>query len=235
MIKNILITGADKGLGFSLTKLYLEKGYTVFSGLLNHPSEDFLELKSKYGERLNTISLDISSDASVASSREEVSRLTDRLDILINNAGVHFEKSFAVLEDVDFQAALDTHNINTLGPLRVTKAYIPLVRNGQDKVIVNISSEAGSIGECWRDKEFDYCMSKAALNMQSVLLQKYLKGDGIKVLAVHPGWMRTDMGGPEADISSNVSALGIYELVNKYKGELDSPVYMDYSGRLFKW
>jgi len=235
MIKNILITGADKGLGFSLTKLYLEKGYTVFSGLLNSLSDSMLELKNSYGERLNTISLDVSSDASVANSLKELSRLTDSLDILINNAGVHFEKSFAVLEDVDFQAALDTHNINTLGPLRVTKAYIPLVRNGQDKVIVNISSEAGSIGECWREKEFDYCMSKAALNMQSVLLQKYLKGDGIKVLAVHPGWMQTDMGGAEADISSDTSALGIYELVNKYKGELDSPIYMDYSGRLFKW
>lgn len=235
MVKNILITGADKGLGFSLTKLYLEKGYTVFSGLLNQPSEDFQELKNKYGEKLNIVSLDVRSDASVTSSHEEVSRLTDRLDILINNAGVHFEKSFAVLEGVDFQTALDTHNINTLGPLRVTKAYIPLVRNGQDKVIVNISSEAGSIGECWREKEFDYCMSKAALNMQSVLLQKYLKGDGIKVLAVHPGWMQTDMGGAEADISSDISALGIYELVNKYKGELDSPIYMDYSGRLFKW
>jgi NAD(P)-dependent dehydrogenase (short-subunit alcohol dehydrogenase family) len=235
MIKNILITGADKGLGFSLTKLYLEKGYTVFSGLLNSPSEAFLKLKSEYGEKLSIVSLDVSSDASVASSLGEVSRLTDKLDVLINNAGVHFEKSFAVLEEVDFQVALDTHNINTLGPLRVAKAYIPLVRRGQEKVIVNISSEAGSIGECWRDKEFDYCMSKTALNMQSVLLQKYLKSDGIKILAVHPGWMQTDMGGAEADISSDTSALGIYELVNKYKGELDSPIYMDYSGRLFNW
>lgn len=76
------------------------------------------------------------------------------------------------------------------------------------KVIVNISSEAGSIGECWRDREFDYCMSKAALNMQSVLLQKYLKSEGIKVLAIHPGWMRTDMGGAEADISPDTSAGG---------------------------
>jgi NAD(P)-dependent dehydrogenase (short-subunit alcohol dehydrogenase family) len=179
--------------------------------------------------------MDISSDTSVSYSAVEVSRLTDNVDILINNAGVHFEASFAPLEEVDFQVAMDTFNINALGPLRVTKAFIPFIKRGDTKVVVNISSESGSIGECWRDREFDYGMSKAALNMQSVLLQRYVKPEGIKVLAVHPGWMRTDMGGAEADISPETAAEGIYELANKYKGDLEGPMYMDYSGRLFKW
>lgn len=235
MTKRVLITGVNKGLGFALTELYLKQRFMVFGGVLNEPSEKILKLNEQYGEMLNIIPMDISSDASVSYSAVEVSKMTDNIDILINNAGVHFDASFAPLEEVDFQVAMDTYNINTLGPLRVTKAFVPFVRRGNTKVIVNITSEAGSIGECWRDKEYDYCMSKASLNMQSVLLQRYVKPDGIKVLAIHPGWMRTDMGGAEADISPETAAEGIYELTNKYKGDLEGPIYMDYSGRIFKW
>jgi NAD(P)-dependent dehydrogenase (short-subunit alcohol dehydrogenase family) len=235
MSKRVLITGVNKGLGFALTELYLKQDFIVFGGVLNEPSEKILKLKEQYGDMLNIIPMDISSDTSVSYSAVEVSRLTDNVDILINNAGVHFEASFAPLEEVDFQVAMDTFNINALGPLRVTKAFIPFIKRGDTKVIVNISSESGSIGECWRDREFDYGMSKAALNMQSVLLQGYVKPERIKVLAVHPGWMRTDMGGVEADISPEIAAEGIYELANKYKGDLEGPMYMDYSGRLFKW
>ncbi|HOH37319.1 MAG TPA: SDR family NAD(P)-dependent oxidoreductase, partial [Spirochaetota bacterium] len=156
------------------------------------------------------------------------------IDILLNNAGVHFEESYSSLEDVNFDVALKTHNINSLGPLRTVKSFLPFIKNGEKKLILNISSEAGSLSDCWREKEFDYCMSKAALNMQSILLQNYLKKDRIKVIAVHPGWMRTDMGGSKADIDSKESADEIFSLAEK-DFALNDPIYMDYKGRIMHW
>lgn len=235
MSKKVLITGADKGLGLALTKLFLEEGFHVFSCLLNEPSNNITALRERFSNRLNVISMNVGDDASVKEAAKQVRELTDSIDILINNAGIHPEKSFAALEEVDFNVAIGTLNVNTLGPLRVTSSFFPLIKKGETKVVVNISSEAGSISQCSRDREFDYCMSKAALNMQSVVLQNYFRPQGIKVLAVHPGWLKTDMGGVDAEVQPDVSARGIFNLINKYKGNLDSPIYMDYAGNLFNW
>jgi NAD(P)-dependent dehydrogenase (short-subunit alcohol dehydrogenase family) len=109
-----------------------------------------------------------------------------------------------------------------------------LLTAGRRKLIVNISSEAGSIGNCWRSAEFGYCMSKAALNMQSKILQNNLGPQGFKVLAIHPGWMQTDMGGAQADIHPDVSAQGIFELALK-EWKPEDAIYMDYQGNVLPW
>lgn len=236
MIKKVLITGANKGLGLSLVKLYLEKGCQVISCIRNNPSNELSELKQRFEKELNIVTMDVSNDTSVNSAAEEIKKLTDSIDILINNAAVLFEKESKVsLEEVNAELALETFNVNTLGALRVNKALFELVKAGETKVITNISSEAGSIGQNWRDNMYDYCMSKAALNMQSAILQKYVKPYGIKVLTLHPGWMITDMGGKNADITPDVSAKGIIELIEEYQGKLDDIMYMDYTGKPYQW
>ena len=235
MNKNVLITGADKGLGLALTELYLKQEFCVYSCLYQQPTDAILKLKEQYKENLVILQMDVGDDDSVRRATEILSGLTDSIDILINNAGVHFKDSHKSLEDIDFEVALKTININSLGPLRVIKALLPLVENSTSKVIADISSEAGSISECWRDKQYDYCMSKAALNMQCNILQRYLKPKGIKVLAIHPGWMRTDMGGADAEIEPKTSAEGISKLIEKYSGDIEGPIYMDYTGKLMSW
>ncbi|MBP9022092.1 MAG: SDR family NAD(P)-dependent oxidoreductase [Spirochaetes bacterium] len=234
-MKSILITGADKGLGFSLAEKFSDNGYDVYAAHLEEKPDSLIEL-SKKNNSVKLIRMDVSSDESVFKAVSEFSRLNSdgSIDILLNNAGVHFEESYASLENVDFDIALRTHNINSLGPLRIVKSFLPFVKNGDKKLILNISSEAGSLSDCWREKEFDYCMSKAALNMQSILLQNYLKKDRIKVIAVHPGWMRTDMGGSKADIDSKESADGIFHLAEK-DFALNDPIYMDYKGKIMHW
>ena len=111
----------------------------------------------------------------------------------------------------------------------MTRAFLPLLEESGRATLVNISSEAGSVGKCWRDVGFGYCMSKAALNMQSRILEKYLASKGIKVFAVHPGWMRTDMGGANADIAPREAAQGILKLVSSWSDQ-ESPMYVVYNG-----
>ena len=125
-------------------------------------------------------------------------------------------------------------NVNSFGPLRVVQQFQSLLEKGEGKLIINISLEAGSIADCRRENQFAYCMSKAALNMQSKILQNYLSPRGFKVLAVHPGWMRTNMGRPNAAISPDESAEGIFRLALR-EWNADDPIYMDYQGVPLPW
>ncbi len=229
----VLITGAGRGLGLSLTEKFLAMGNLVVAGYLGSP-ENLLNLSNTYAGQLITVRLDVTAEAEVAKVAADMANRTGSLDILINNAGIHLKQAYLPLEEIDFTSMLTTLQVNTLGPLKVAKHFIGLLEKGSRKLLVNISSEAGSISECWREREFDYCMSKAALNMQSKIMQNYLKPRGIKILAVHPGWMRTDMGGEKADIAPEEAAEGIYNLTQKQWG-LDEGIYYDYSGKTMNW
>lgn len=235
MNKNVLIAGASRGLGFSLTCQYLKNGFTVFACARNVESIKLVTLKSEFKDSLIIIQMDVSSSQSVKDAASHIKSYCTKLDIVINNAGVHCEDSFEMLENVNLDNALEVYNINSIGALRVAKEFLGFLENGEDKILVNISSEAGSIGSCNRAKEFDYCMSKAALNMGSKILQNYIKEKGIKVLAVQPGWMRTDMGGTSADIDPNEAAECILKLVEDNKHNLESPVFVDRFGEALDW
>jgi len=102
------------------------------------------------------------------------------------------------------------------------------------RLLVNISSEAGSIGSCWRKTEYGYCMSKAALNMASAILQNRYRDESVKVLALHPGWVRTDMGGREAPILPPESAKKLFALITKHWNP-DDPIYYDLDGQTMQW
>ncbi len=233
MVGTVFITGADKGLGFSLAEKFLSEGFRVFAG--QYGTGDRLQaLAARSPQMLTTVPLDVTDTESVRQAARTVARLTDALDILINNAAVYLEGDRPALEDDPESHWLQTLNVNTLGPLRVTKQFLPLLAKGRRKMLINISSEAGSIADCWRDREYAYCMSKAALNMQSRILHNYLSPRGFRVLAVHPGWMRTDMGGPNADLDPDESAAGIFQLATR-DWSPDDPIYVDYQGRPMRW
>lgn len=230
----VLITGAQRGLGFALCEALLAKGFYVYATTRREAPASLIELKKKFGDTLSILLLDVSSDESVQQAAERFALKFDHLDVLINNAGVRFDSSSAQLEEVDFDAALQTINVNSLGPLRVTRHFLSFLKKGQKRLIINISSEAGSISQCWREKEFDYCMSKAALNMQSVILHNYLQKDRLDILVVHPGWMRTDMGGPDADITPSTAAQGIVALMETPR-PAGQHFYVDYNGQAIAW
>jgi NAD(P)-dependent dehydrogenase (short-subunit alcohol dehydrogenase family) len=156
------------------------------------------------------------------------------LDILINNAAVHLEQHKPGLMDTDFSVYLPTFRINAVAPLMVTRRFLPLLMKGTGKLVVNISSEAGSIGNAYRKGEYSYCMSKAALNMASKILQNSVADDGIKVLAIHPGWFSSDMGGKEAPITPDDAAQTVVETIMR-KWDSTGPVYIDPEGKEMSW
>lgn len=234
MNRNVLITGASRGLGFFFAQKYLEDGDTVFAGVRNLLSPDIVKLKETYPNTLIPVELEVSSTESVENAATLVKNHTDCVDIIINNAAVHSESSFEILERADIDECLDVYNINSLGPIRVAKAFIDFVRQSSQGKIINISSESGSLTTCKREKEFDYCMSKAALNMGTKLLSNYLKKDTILVLSVHPGWMRTDMGGMNAHLDPYETACKLVELFDGMN-DVNGPIFIDNAGQEHPW
>ena len=165
----------------------------------------------------------------------EAKNITDEIELVINNAGIHSASSFEELEKTDLDDCDAVYDVNAVGPLRVVKAFLPLLQKNGRGLIANISSESGSIGEARREKEFDYGMSKAALNMATKLLDNYLNTRGIRVIAVHPGWMRTDMGGQDAELDPFETAVRLAELFERFDRRDRSLIFMDNEGRRFPW
>ncbi len=234
------VTGADRGLGLSLVRSMLAKQFTVFAGQYMKESEELKALKEQYPEQLELIPLDISNKDNVKQAARAIASKTGYVDIIINNAGIiHSADDATMLVDMDDEGMAEIYNVNTLGALRVSNALMGLLLQSKDELIVNISSEAGSIGRNKRINMYGYCMSKAALNMQSSLKHNHLKTLGGQVMVFHPGWMQTYMHGQkneQADISPEASAGQIVNLVLEYKKYLgEEPAYLDLDGSSWPW
>src|SRR5690554_1256325 len=242
MKETVLITGAGRGIGLALTKEFLAAGYRVFAGV--RKTYHLLEKeKEQYPADLILVPLDVTDMASVRAAAAQVSAATPALEILVNSAGADFGDKTRPLEALDLEDSLlpQTMEVNAFGPLRVVQQFLPLLAAGEKNIIINISSEAGSIGDCWRKQEYAYAKSKAALNMQTRILHNYLSPRGFKVRALHPGWVRTDMGGKEADLDPATSAAGIFNLIQKVAAgeqvtkEDGEGIYLDYQGNILRW
>lgn len=233
-MKNYFVTGADRGLGFSLCKLLLDSGNMVFAGQYMKQWPELADLKKKFPDRLFLIPLDISNIDSVKNAREMTEKITDHLDVLINCAGVDGQLK-DIREGFDYERMINVLNINALGPVRVIEQFLNLLSDGERRVW-NISSEAGSIGSCWRKNEEEYCMSKAALNMAVRILDNLLSERGFEFRLYHPGWMNTYMTGTKetkADLDPDKAAeLLIRNLEMRRKGKL---VLEGYDGKVWDW
>ncbi len=227
----VVVTGAARGLGFCLAQAYLEQGATVF-GL--DRLDQTAELSRTYGDRFHALHCDITDEDQVRRAAEEVARVAGAVDLLIHDAAIYLEKPYTEATEFEADIVRRTFDVNAVGPLLVTKHFLPLVLAGSGKKIVYISSEAGSISHNWRSREYAYCMSKAALNMQSVILQRRVKDDGVKVLAIQPGWMRTAMGGADADLDPRELASGIVDVIAR-NSDIDGPPYLDHTGQPCEW
>lgn len=232
MDEHFLVTGAARGLGLAMTRQLLGRGLRV-SALARQESAGLRELRSEYTERLCILLADVSDEASVRAAFGELAKRADSLDAIINNAVIYLDGSRPAIEDADLSICAATFEVNAVGPLRVVKHGLPLLRKGQRKLIVNVSSEAGSIGDCRRKTEYAYCMSKSALNMGSKLLQNHLAAEGMKVLVLHPGWFNSSGEGP-APISAEQASSKVLETILKPQ-RIDEPMYVDPDGNPLPW
>lgn len=187
------------------------------------------ELASSLPDRVQVVELDVASDASAARLKDSV---TGPLDVLINNAGVVGKSG--PLDELDFDDLLTTYSTDALGPLRVTRALLPLLSAGSTKKIVNISTGMASISDNGSGGAWGYRMAKAALNMATKNLALMLRSEAIVCIAVNPGWVKTDMGGRGANMPVEESAKRILGIVASI-GIGDTGRFLNYDGETFPW
>jgi NAD(P)-dependent dehydrogenase (short-subunit alcohol dehydrogenase family) len=232
-MKRVLITGSNRGIGLALTRENLVRGDRVFA-TCRHPDEaDGLHaLAEEHGERLTILRLDVRDEETIEASVEAIQAAEDGLELLINNAGI--SPSGERLGRLDAETMLHTFHVNAVGPMMVTKATLDLLRGGDDARIINISSRLGSLTHKSSGGRYSYSSSKAALNMLTRALAFDLRSDGIAVLSVHPGWVRTDMGGSSAPVEPAESARGILQVADELTMS-DTGEFYTYRGREVAW
>src|SRR5205823_13035763 len=206
-MKTVLITGANKGIGREVAQQLAAKGFHVFVGARNAKAggRKAAEEIAKQG-KATFLEIDVADNGSVSTAVREFSDIEDRLDVLVNNAGIIVDGDDAILETSD-DLVRKTLETNTLGPLRVTRAFVLLLRKSKAPRVINVSSGGGQLtggADGWAPA---YCISKTALNGVTVQLAAALPKFAVN--SVCPGWVRTDMGGANATRSVAEGASGI--------------------------
>ena len=196
--KTALVTGANKGIGFEVARELARLGLRVFLGARNAEAGQAAAKKLKSAGDVTFLQIDVSKPESIRAAVEEISRHTDRLDVLVNNAGVLLDEdkdALSVTPEI-FETTIRT---NTLGPWLVAQAFVPLLKKSAAPRIVNVSSGGGQLEDGADGWAPAYCVSKTALNGVTAQLAAALPKFAVN--SVCPGWVRTDMGGENADRS----------------------------------
>lgn len=221
-----LVTGANRGLGLEFVRQLLARGDHVIAACRQPGKATTLNLLAgEHPGRLQVLPLDLADPRTHAALAAEVPLVTDEepLDLLINNAGVlRGGERFGQVRPSDLDASFHT---NAAGPFLLTQALAPQLAEGA--TVANISSEVGSIALRQEFRTPSYAMGKAAQNMATSLLAQALAPRGIKVVALHPGWVRTDMGGAQAALSAQESVAGLLRVLHQ--------LTLDQSGEFFDW
>ena len=238
MNQYVLITGTGRemALGFNFVRRYLEQGDHVIA-TVRRPSEALERLQARYPDTLHVQLMDIGSTESVNAAAEKVAEYAPCLDLIINNAVTTSPDTNKELEEFDLDTIMPALNVATVGPLRVIKAFLPLLRKSRGTaLIVNISSEAGSIGACYRSTYIDYGMAKAALNMATKTLHNKFKDDPkLNIITVHPGWMRTNEGNAKAPFEPYDHAETMRLMFETKRHDKKGPIFVTYAGEEYPW
>lgn len=231
MARHALVTGANRGIGLECVRQLLARGDRVVA-TCRHPGKATAlnTLAGEYPGRLRVLPLDVAQEKSRAELVRELPLVCERLDLLVNNAGVlHSGERFGQLS----QALLeDSLRVNAIGPLLLTEALAPVLADGAR--VANISSMMSSLATRSEFRSPGYCMGKAAQNMATVQLAHALRPRGIVVLALCPGWVQTDMGGPGAQITATQSVEGLLRVIDA-AGIEDSGRFIDWRGEAMAW
>ena len=231
MSKTVFITGASRGIGLELTHQYLMGGDQVFAAARNPDAQGLAALKKEYPDSLTLIALDVTDPASIEKAAAALG--AQPIHLLINNAGI-FKSKRTELETLDESTWLEEFRVNSISPLMVTRAFKANLVAAGSGVVGMMSSKMGSMGDNTSGGDYSYRSSKAALNAVSVSMAKDLAQDGVTVVALHPGWVQTDMGGPNALIDVVTSATGLKAVLDR-TGPGESGRFFDYSGAALPW
>ncbi|KPA51867.1 short-chain dehydrogenase [Photobacterium leiognathi subsp. mandapamensis] len=229
MKRNVMITGANRGIGLSLVEQYLIQGWAVHATVRTLDSALALEqLAAKYTDLMIHV-LDVTDYEQM----EHLAAQLPVLDVLINNAGYYGPKGYG-FGNTDVNEWRKVFEINTIAPLKLVESLYPLLKKGQTKKIACLSSKVGSMTENTSGGGYIYRSSKAALNSVVKSLSNDLREEGFTVLALHPGWVQTEMGGPNALIDTATSAQGLYAVIEQ-SSPIQSGEFINYDGSRIAW
>jgi NAD(P)-dependent dehydrogenase (short-subunit alcohol dehydrogenase family) len=224
-VPSVLITGASRGIGAGLARAVAGRGWSVLACARDPGAVPAIE-----GE-VERHPLDVVDPGSIA--RLAAALVGRPLDLLINNAGIYGQRD-AALGRIDHEAFARVLATNTLGPVRLLEALLPSLRAGRGRTVVTVSSVMGSLARVGGPGALPYRTSKAAVNMAMRSIAQELAPEGFTVVVVHPGWVRTDMGGPGAAIDVETSVRGLLALIDRL-GPADSGRFFSYDGSELPW
>ncbi|NDJ53624.1 MAG: SDR family oxidoreductase [Chloroflexi bacterium] len=229
----VMITGANRGIGLEFVRQLLERGDTVFATARQPDEASALgHLADLYPDHLTIAALDVTDPSSIEEAYQEIGTQTERLDLLINNAGMLVRgERFGILEH---DTLLNTLHTNAVGPMLVAQRFYDLLKHGAQPRLINMTSQLGSIARARGGGNYSYNASKAALNMLTRMTALRIKDEGIITIMMHPGWVRTDMGGDSASLSVVESVTAMLTVIDALTLE-DAGRFLQWDGSELPW
>ncbi len=229
---NVLITGSNRGLGFEWACQYAQQGWRVFATCRNPQNASNLNSFAQKNSNISVHQLDVTNHDEIVALAKELNAYA--IDILINNAGVYLEKNNSSIGSLNYSSWEDTFRVNTLGPIRVTEAFLQHIAASEKRIIVTISSHMGSIADIQAIGSYYYRSSKAALNAAMKCLSIELKPKNIGVLLLHPGWVQTELGGQNAALTAKQSVKAMHEIIKHFSIK-NTGDFIRYDGTPLPW
>jgi NAD(P)-dependent dehydrogenase (short-subunit alcohol dehydrogenase family) len=225
----VLITGANRGIGLETARQLARRGWHVVVAARDEAGgRQAAEAITAGGAKATFLPLDVGSSDSIRAAAGGFANIAGPLDVLINNAGIYPDKGLTVLT-LPRDRLDQTFQTNTFGPLEVTQAFLPYLRKAAGARVINVSSGYGQLGGLSADVP-SYCLSKLALNGLTIMLAQALQADRIAVNSICPGWVRTEMGGPNAERSVEEGADTAVWLADEAPQELTGKFFRDRRG-----
>ncbi len=227
--QQVLVTGANRGLGLEFTKQYAADGWNVLACCRHPQSAMTLQALATTNNNIKVHALDVADFAQIDALALKLK--DENIDVLINNAGVYPSSSFG---NTDYNAWADGFKINSMAPLKMAEAFVQHVTRSQLKKIATITSKMGSIDDNTSGESYSYRSSKTAVNMVMKSLSIDLKPYGISVITLHPGWVQTDMGGPNGLINAQTSVTGLRQQIDALNLG-NTGRFVAYDGKAINW
>jgi NAD(P)-dependent dehydrogenase (short-subunit alcohol dehydrogenase family) len=227
-----LITGANRGIGLEFARQYVSDGWQVYAACRDPDSASELRrLADGSSHNLKVMALDVTNPSSIKAAAAELDG--QPIDLLINNAGVMGARD-QTIGNIDYDAWAKVLDANTMGPMRVSEAFVDHVARSQRKLIITLTSGMGSLTDNSSGGSIAYRSSKAAVNMVMRSLAIDLAPRGITCVVVNPGWVRTDMGGRHATLTATDSVKRLRRLIETL-GPAQSGKFFNYDGHEYAW
>lgn len=230
--KIVFVSGANRGLGLEFVRQLAARGDIVIGGYRNAAASGELLQLAEQQDNIHAIRVEATDRYDIENVRDFVAAQFDHLDILINNAGIHLKYS-TPLDEVEPEEIMENFRVNIIGPFLAGKILRPLLAKSEHPRLINITSQMGSISQS-HGNATPYRISKAALNMLSKNQSMEYQNSNIITIALHPGWVKTDMGGVNAPLEPTEAISKMLQVIDNLTPDQNG-TFLSYSGQTLEY